>query len=61
MLVISSAPQILFTNLTAAGCMLNTWWLYARGELHYSELVFDIGLGRTAPVIEIPTGARAIS
>lgn len=52
--VLGSAPQILFTNLTAAGCMLNTWWLYSRGELHYSELVFDISHGRTAPLIELP-------
>ena len=51
--VLGSAPQILFTNLTAAGCMLNTWWLYSRGELHYSELVFDISKGRTAPLIEL--------
>lgn len=57
----SSSPQILFTNLTAAGCMLNTWWLYARGELHYSELVFDISKGRTAPLIEIPTESSAVS
>ncbi len=55
--LVSSAPQILFTNLTAAGCMLNTWWLYVRGELHYSELVFDISKGRTAPLIELPTVA----
>ena len=52
---LGSAPQILFTNLTAAGCMLNTWWLYARGELHYSELVFNISHGRTAPLIEMAT------
>jgi molybdopterin/thiamine biosynthesis adenylyltransferase len=46
-----SAPQLLFANLCAASCMLSTWWLHACGGLDYSELVFDIRKGRTAPLI----------
>ncbi len=51
--LLESAPQILFTNLTAAACLLNTWRLFVSGELHYSELVFDIQQGRTAPLIQM--------
>jgi hypothetical protein len=49
--LVTSAPQILFANLCAASCMLSTWWLHACGGLEYSELVFDISKGRTAPLI----------
>ncbi len=48
----TSVPQILFTNLTTAAAMLNTWRLFATGELRYSELVFDVQRGRMAPLIE---------
>jgi len=51
--LLASAPQILFTNLTAAACLLNTWRLFVARELHYSELVFDIQHGRTAPLIQM--------
>ena len=47
-----SVPQILFTNLTTAAAMLNTWRLFATGELRYSELVFDVQQGRMAPLIK---------
>ena len=50
--LITAVPQILFTNLTTAAAMLNTWRLFATGELGYSELVFDVRLGRMAPLIE---------
>ena len=49
--LMTSAPQILFANLCAASCMLSTWWLHACGGLEYSELVFDISKGRTAPLL----------
>lgn len=47
-----AVPQILFTNLTTAAAMLNSWRLFATGELCYSELVFDVQQGRMAPLIE---------
>lgn len=50
--LMTSVPQILFTNLTTAAAMLNTWRLFATGELGYSELVFDVRRGRMAPLIE---------
>jgi hypothetical protein len=52
----NAAPQILFANLCAASCMLSTWWLHACGGLEYSELVFDISKGRTAPLIPFRAG-----
>jgi hypothetical protein len=50
--LITSVPQILFTNLTVATCMLNTLLLHLSDALHYSELAFDIadGLMRPAPL-----------
>ena len=50
-----SVPQILFTNLTTAAAMLNTWRLFATGELDYTELVFDVRRGRMAPLIDSDT------
>ncbi len=50
--MMAAVPQILFTNLTTATAMLNTWRLFATGELDYSELVFDIRQGLMAPLIE---------
>jgi hypothetical protein len=55
--LLTSVPQILFANLCAASCMLNTWWLHACGGLDYCELVFDIRRGRMAPLIPLPAGA----
>lgn len=46
-----SVPQILLTNLQAACCMLNTWWLHASGRRHYTELVFDTAAARMGPVL----------
>jgi len=46
-----STPQILFSNLTAAVAMMNSWyWLQTTGELDYSELVFDTRTGRMTPL-----------
>ena len=50
--LMAAVPQILFTNLTTAAAMLNTWRLFATGELGYSELVFDVQQGLMAPLIE---------
>jgi len=47
--LVASVPQILFTNLTVATAILNTYWLYLAGALHYSELAFDIAEGLMRP------------
>lgn len=48
--LIASVPQILFANLAVASAMLNAFWLYLCGALHYSEVAFDIFEGRMQPV-----------
>jgi len=50
--LMTAVPQILFTNLTTATAMLNTWRLFATGDLGYSELVFNVQQGLMAPLIE---------
>lgn len=42
--------QVLFANLAAASAMLNAFWLYACGALHYSEVAFDIAEARMQPL-----------
>ena len=58
--LVLSVPQILFANLTAAAAILNTFWLYVGGGLHYSEIAFDIadGIMRPAPLPAPDFGAR---
>ena len=48
--LITSVPQILFTNVTAASAILNAFWLYVCGALDYSEIAFDIKDGLMRPV-----------
>jgi len=45
----SHVPQILFTNLMTAAALCNAIWLYLCGELHYSELSFEIHDGLMRP------------
>src|SRR5262249_6226658 len=47
--LVTSVPQILFTNLATASAILNALWLYLCGALHYSELSFDIADGLMRP------------
>ena len=47
--LVTSVPQILFTNMMVATAMLNTLWLHWCGALHYSELAFDIAEGLMRP------------
>lgn len=47
--MLETTPQIAFTNLTVAVTMLNTFWLYLCGVLHYPELTFDIAEGLMRP------------
>ena len=46
----ASVPQILFTNLMTASCILNTFWLHICGALKYPELAFDIADALMSPV-----------
>lgn len=49
---VASQPQILFTNLMTASCMLNTLLLQlSPGALHYCDLSFDAADGLMRPVI----------
>ena len=52
--LIASVPQILFTNLAVASNILNTFWLYVCGALHYGELAFDIADGLMRPASVLP-------
>jgi hypothetical protein len=54
--LLSSTPQLLFTNLATASALLNTLLLALASELHYPELAFDIRAGRMRP-IELGMGA----
>ena len=48
--LITSVPQILFTNLQVATSILGTLWLYLCGDLHYSEVTFDLADALMRPV-----------
>jgi hypothetical protein len=43
-------PQLLFTNLTVAAHMLNTFYAVINGGLSYEELYFDIISGKSVSV-----------
>jgi len=51
--LVAAAPQILFTNLTVASCILNTLWLHLCGALHYGELSFDVAEGLMRPTLAL--------
>jgi molybdopterin/thiamine biosynthesis adenylyltransferase len=51
--LMQSVPQILFANLATASAILNAFWLYCCGALHYSELAFDIADGLMRPVLPL--------
>jgi hypothetical protein len=48
--LLASVPQIVFTNLAAASAMLNAFWLYLCGALHYGELCLDVADGLMRPL-----------
>lgn len=57
--MLDSAPQLLFANLMSASAICNTFWLCLCQRLHYSELIFDVALGRMEPTsVPGPTGGR---
>lgn len=51
--LVTSTPQILFSNLAVASAMLNTLLLYLSGETHYSELSFDIAEALMRPTVKV--------
>jgi hypothetical protein len=51
--LVTSVPQILFTNLAVASAMLNSLWLLLCDALHYGELGFDIAEGLSRPVTQL--------
>jgi len=56
---LASTPQLLFTNLAAASCILNAFLLHVCGALHYSELCFEIYDGLMRPMMPLAgPGAR---
>ncbi len=55
---LQSQPQMLFTNMMTATCILTTLMLQVcDGALHYSELSFDVADGVMRPVVPIPVGS----
>ena len=48
--LVTSVPQILFTNMQVATAMLGSLWLHLCGALHYSEVAFDLGDAVMRPV-----------
>lgn len=51
--LVTSKPQILFSNMAVASAMLNTLLLYLSGQLKYGELCFDIAEGLMRPTIKV--------
>ncbi|MHC5073041.1 MAG: ThiF family adenylyltransferase, partial [Planctomycetota bacterium] len=57
---LQSQPQLLFTNMMTATCILNTLMLHVCGDaLHYSELSFDVADGLMRPVVAISRSSSA--
>ena len=51
---LQSQPQLLFTNMMTATCILNSLMLHVcDGALHYSDLSFDVADGVMRPVVPI--------
>ena len=54
---LQSQPQLLFTNMMTATCILNTLMLHVCDDaLHYSDLSFDVADGVMRPVVSIAPG-----
>lgn len=56
--LVASVPQILFTNLTVAACILNTLWLHLCGALHYSEVSLDVAEGLMRPTFPLKQSSQ---
>ena len=48
--IVATVPQILFTNLLVATSILGSFWLHLCGQLHYSEVAFDLADAVMNPV-----------
>jgi hypothetical protein len=49
-----SVPQVLFTNLAVASAMLNAFFAYTCGRLHYQEVKLDVLEARMLPQLPLP-------
>jgi len=48
--LVTSVPQLLFTNMLVATSMPGSLWLHLCGSLHYSEVAFDLADAVMRPV-----------
>jgi hypothetical protein len=53
-----STPQILFTNLAVASALLNAFFAYSCGRLHYQEVKLDVLEARVLP--QLPLSAAEV-
>ena len=53
-LAAEATPQLLFMNLGVASAMLNAFYAWRSGRLHYGEVYLDIVEGRAQPVARAP-------
>jgi molybdopterin/thiamine biosynthesis adenylyltransferase len=53
-LAAEAAAQLLFMNLGVASAMLNAFYAWRSGRLHYGEVYLDIVEGRAQPVARAP-------
>jgi len=56
--LVTSVPQILFTNMQVATSILGTLWLHLSENLHYSEVAFDLADALMRPV-PLPAPSRS--
>ena len=59
--LLATVPQILFTNLTVAASILNTFWLHLCRATHYAEVCFDIADGLMRPVPLAPANRPPVT
>jgi hypothetical protein len=60
--LVTSVPQLLFTNMLVATSILGTFWLYVSEALHYSEVAFDLADALMRPVpIPAPRAGDGVS
>jgi hypothetical protein len=52
----ASTPQILFTNLAVASALLNAFFAYGCGRLHYQEVKLDVLEARMLPQLPLAEG-----
>jgi hypothetical protein len=58
--LVTTVPQILFTNMLVATSILGTFWLHFCDALHYSEVAFDLADALMRPV-PIPFAGSSVA